>query len=78
MTTSQILENDKAQAEEQLAKQIFEIIEHFKQEDPVGLPVVPLQDPTVRKFLYCFEHFLDNIFRKFPMLIRAYRWQIFR
>ena len=46
-TTSRSTENDKAQAaEEQLAKQIFEIIEHFKQDDPVGLPVVPLEDPA--------------------------------
>lgn len=42
------MKNDKIalEAEEQLAKQIYEIIEHFKQEDPVGLPVVPLTDPT--------------------------------
>lgn len=51
-TTSQILDIDKnsnssEQVEDQLAKQIYEIIEHFKQEDPVGLPLVPLPDPTV-------------------------------
>lgn len=36
--------------EEGLVKQIYEIIEHFKQEDPIGLPV-PLPDPAVHFFL---------------------------
>lgn len=43
-----------AAAEDQLVKQIYELIEHFKQEDPVGLPLVPLPDPTVRSLTQCF------------------------
>lgn len=26
--------------------QIYEIIEHFKQQDPIGLPLIPLPDPA--------------------------------
>ena len=44
------------EVEDKLIKQIYEIIEHFKQDDPVGLPVVPLPDPTVS--------LLNNIFDK--------------
>lgn len=35
------------EAEESLVKQIYEIIDHFKGDDPVGLPFVPMPDPTV-------------------------------
>lgn len=53
-STLQMTDDDKTQnssaaaAEDQLVKQIYMLIEHFKQEDPVGLPLVPLPDPTVR------------------------------
>lgn len=57
-TTSKILENDSisnsSEVEDQLIKQIYEIIEHFKQDDPIGLPV-PLPDPTVSiKYFYFY------------------------
>lgn len=38
--------NNNQSAEEQLAKQIYDIIEHFKQDDPIGLPI-SLPDPRV-------------------------------
>lgn len=41
-------------AEDQLVKQIYVLIEYFKQEDPVGLPLVPLPDPTVRSLRMLF------------------------
>lgn len=28
-----------------LAAQIFELLEHYKQEDPVGIPTAPIEDP---------------------------------
>jgi hypothetical protein len=33
--------------EDELAKKLNIIIEHFKQQDPVGLPLIPLKDPMV-------------------------------
>lgn len=40
--------NVAEKAEDQMAKQIYALIEHFKQENPVGLPgLLPLPDPTV-------------------------------
>lgn len=49
MTDDDKTQNSSAAAvEDQLVKQINVLIEHFKQEDPVGLPLVPLPDPTVR------------------------------
>jgi len=47
-TTNDDLErnmNNIDMAEDQLAIQLHQIIEHFKQEDPVGLPMVPMEDP---------------------------------
>lgn len=31
--------------ENRLAAQIFTLLEHYKQEDPVGIPTAPIQDP---------------------------------
>lgn len=42
--------NISIEVEDQLAKQIYEMIEHFKQQDPIGLPLVPLPDPIVFAF----------------------------
>lgn len=39
--------NNSIEVEDQLAKRIYAIIEHFKQTDPVGLPLLPITDPTV-------------------------------
>jgi hypothetical protein len=35
--------------EDELVKKLNIIIEHFKQQDPVGLPLIPLEDPMVSK-----------------------------
>jgi hypothetical protein len=46
---SEIDNNKTMQAEDELAKKIYMIIEHFKQDDPVGLPdgLLPVPDPAV-------------------------------
>lgn len=50
MNSQKISDDDKNQnssnTENQLATRIYAIIEHFKQDDPVGLPLLPLPDPT--------------------------------
>jgi hypothetical protein len=49
--SSEITKTDNAtlQAEDELAKKIYLIIEHYKQKDPIGLPagLLPVPDPTV-------------------------------
>lgn len=48
-------------AEEQLAKQIYDIIEHFKQDDPIGLPI-SLPDPRVEtKDLIWYQFLIDKV-----------------
>jgi hypothetical protein len=44
------------QAEDELAKKIYKIIEHFKQDDPLGLPdgILPVPDPAVNVFTISF------------------------
>lgn len=37
--------HNKNVAENRLSKQIFALIEHYKQADPVGLPGAPVPDP---------------------------------
>lgn len=50
--SSQISETDNnvtMQVEEEVARKIYAIIEHFKQDDPIGLPdgLLPVPDPAV-------------------------------
>lgn len=85
-STLQMTDVDKTQngsaaaVEDQLVKQIYELIEHFKQEDPVGLPLVPLPDPTVRSLTQCFlsTQWLCDFSRTFQMWTRESQWQTYR
>lgn len=81
-TTLLIAESDKALndsviAEDQLAKQIYEIIEHFKQLDPIGLPLIPLPDPTVIKKTFNSISFYKIDFRMFRIFVKAFPGQTY-
>lgn len=48
------------------------MIEHFKQQDPIGLPLVPLPDPIVIAFQRSCEPFLSLIVsRTFLIFVKA-------
>lgn len=51
LVSSQITstDNDTLKAEDELARKIYLVIDHFKQDDPVGLPsgLLPIPDPAV-------------------------------
>jgi hypothetical protein len=42
-------------AENHVTMQIFQLIEHYKKEDPIGLPVVPIPDPLKVLYLHSFQ-----------------------
>lgn len=42
-----VLEKLPEQLEDDVAQKLYALIEHFKQENPVGLPAVPIPDPMV-------------------------------
>ncbi|KAK6643643.1 hypothetical protein RUM43_005153 [Polyplax serrata] len=41
----ELIEDEKAILQKKIAKQLSQILEHYKQEDPVGLPNAPVPDP---------------------------------
>lgn len=42
---SNTLSTDEENVESPMGKQLFAIIDHFKDPDPIGLPIVPIPDP---------------------------------
>lgn len=42
-----MLEKEKLLLQKRMSEQIMQILEHYKQDDPVGLPNVPVPDPML-------------------------------
>jgi hypothetical protein len=65
------------EVEDKLAQQIYQLIEHFKQDDPVGLPLVPLPDPTVSLRLVFWKIKSNQLVSRMLMTSgRVLQWRI--
>lgn len=43
--TESVDDHNKKVAENRLTLQIIQLVEHYKQEDPIGMPILPVLDP---------------------------------